>query len=89
MARVCLTEKQRKEAAECDAIKKMYQIVIDSLAVKMNREKMTREQAGEMLGICCPSVSRLLGGKDLQINIKVVFKLLYILGLEIKPRNQA
>lgn len=89
MARVCLTEKQRKEAAERDAIKKMYQCVSDNLAVKMNRDDLTQDMVGEMLGICRPSVAALLSGNDRRINITTQFKLFYMLGLEIKPRNQA
>lgn len=89
MPRVCLTDAQRKEAAERDAIKRMYRLVSDGLAVKMNRDKLTREMAGELVGITRQSVSIILAGNDIRLNIKTLFKLFHALGLEIKPRNQA
>lgn len=94
MARVCLTEKQRQEAAARDAAKKeqkavedMYLLVRNNMACKMNLEDLTQEQAGKKLGICHPSVSKILHGKDLQVNIKSLFKIFYWLGLEVRPRD--
>lgn len=94
MARVCLTEKQRQAAAARDAAKKeqkavddMYLLVRNNMVCKMNLEDLTQEQAGKEMGICHPSVSKLLHGKDLQVNIKSLFKIFYWLGLEVRPRD--
>lgn len=83
MARVCLTEKQKREAAERDAIKRMRERISDNMAVKMNRDNLNREKVGNMIGITRQSVSDILAGNDLRLNISTVLKILYFLGLEV------
>ena len=83
MPRVCLTEKQKKEAAERDAIKRMHEKVSSGLILKMNRENWTQQQVADVLGVSRYTVSNILSSQDYHISIETAFKLLYLLGLEV------
>lgn len=83
MPRVCLNDEQRKKAKEQDAIKAMRNSISDCMATKMNRERLNRESLGKIVGISRQSVSDILSGNDVRLNISTMLKLFYFLGMEV------
>lgn len=83
MARICLTEKQKQEAA----VDKLYRKIADGLAGFQNREKLTKQQLGVGLGIGRGSVPKLLAAEDFSINVKTFLRVIYLAGFEVKRRD--
>lgn len=83
MPRVFLNDEQKKKAKEQDAIKSMRNSISDCMATKMNRERLNRESLGKIVGISRQSVSDILSGNDVRLNISTMLKLFYFLGMEV------
>lgn len=80
MPRICLTEKQRQEAA----VARVYRELADGLAAKKNREGLRNEDLGLLLGMNRKAVGKFLRQEEMQISVESVFKILYVLGLEVR-----
>lgn len=80
MPRICLTEEQRQQAA----LDKTYQKIVDGLAAFQNRERMNNGQLAEYLGINRKSLTKLMQTDSLQIDVRVLLKVIRKAGMEVR-----
>lgn len=84
MPKVCLTEAQRREAA----LIRQYQKLSDGLAAFMNRERLTKAQAANAIGIGYKSFIKLLCTEEVSVNVVGLLRILQVAGYKIVPAKK-
>lgn len=81
MPAVYLTEEQRQQAA----LQRNYQKISDGLAAYMNRERMTKAEMANAVGVGYKSFMKLLYSKEVNLTFIDLLRILRISGYKIVP----
>lgn len=81
MPAVYLTEEQRQQAA----LQRNYQKISDGLAAYMNRERMTKAQMANVVGVGYKSFMKLLYSEEVNLTFIDLLRTLRIAGYKIVP----
>lgn len=80
MPKVCLTAAQKMEARSAG----QRRTIADGLSVWKNRNHMTNEAMGSVLGVSPESIAKLLGCEDVKLNYTVFLRVLDAAGVGIE-----
>ena len=87
MARIYLTTAERDAAKEKQKQQALLQKLADGLAMYRNRNGLTRAELGQELGLCGPTVTKLLTCQPTLLRTDELWKIFAVAGLQMEQKQ--
>ena len=84
MPRVYLTTAERDAAKEKQKQEALLHKLADGLAMYRNRNGLTKAELGQELGLCAPTVTKLLACQPTLLRTDALWKIISVAGLQME-----